>query len=90
MQNVPREHSAMLSTFIKLPFVVETFVLFIFEWSFKTAFTVFRIFNFFNFLIYNFDQIYIKKHALTWPFNLCTLFKKIAVPFKQVLREIRY
>ena len=29
MQNDPREHSAMLSTFIKLPFVFKTFVLFI-------------------------------------------------------------
>ena len=29
-----REHSAILSTFIKLPFVFETFVLSIFEWPF--------------------------------------------------------
>ena len=28
------EHSAILSTFNKLPFVVETFVLCIFEWPF--------------------------------------------------------
>ena len=27
LQNAPREHSAILSTFIKLPFVVKTFVL---------------------------------------------------------------
>ena len=32
MQDAPREHSAILSTFIKLPFVVKTFVLSIFEW----------------------------------------------------------
>ena len=30
LQNAPREHSAILSTFIKLPFVFKTFVLSIF------------------------------------------------------------
>ena len=30
----------MLSTFIKLPFVLKTFVLSIFEWPLKTGFTV--------------------------------------------------
>ena len=34
------EHSAMLSAFIKLPFVIKTFVLSIFEWTFYTGFTV--------------------------------------------------
>ena len=34
------EHSAILSTFIKLPFVFKTFVLSIFEWPLKTGFTV--------------------------------------------------
>ena len=34
------EHSAILSTFIKLPFDFKTFVLFIFEWPLKTGFTV--------------------------------------------------
>ena len=33
------EHSAILSTFINLPFVI--FVLSIFEWPFYTGFTVF-------------------------------------------------
>ena len=36
-----REHSAILSTFIKLPFSIKTFVLSIFKWSLKTGFTVF-------------------------------------------------
>ena len=36
------EHSAILSTFIKLPFVIKIFVLSIFEWLLKTGFTVFR------------------------------------------------
>ena len=31
MQNAPREHSAILSTFIKVPFVFKIFVLSIFE-----------------------------------------------------------
>ena len=34
------EHSAILSTFIKLPFVMKIFVLSIFEWPFYTGFTV--------------------------------------------------
>ena len=34
------EHSAILLTFIKLPFSIKTFVLSIFEWPFKTGFTV--------------------------------------------------
>ena len=40
MQNAPREHSAILSTFIKLVFVLKIFVLSIFEWPLKTGFTV--------------------------------------------------
>ena len=38
-----REHSAILSTFIKLPFVINIFVLSIFEWPLKTGFTVYLI-----------------------------------------------
>ena len=34
------EHSAILLTFIKLPFVIMIFVLSIFEWRFYTGFTV--------------------------------------------------
>ena len=33
------EHSAILSTFIKLPFVINIFVLTFFEWLLKTGFT---------------------------------------------------
>ena len=40
-----REHSAKLSTFIKLQFVINTFVLSIFEWSLKIGFTVFHSFH---------------------------------------------
>ena len=35
-----REHSAILSTFITLPFIIKIFVLSIFEWPLKTGFTV--------------------------------------------------
>ena len=36
-----KEHSAILLTFIKLPFVIKIFVLFIFEWPFYIGFTVY-------------------------------------------------
>ena len=38
-KNAPIEHSAILSTFIKLPFVFKTFVLSTFEWPISTGFT---------------------------------------------------
>ena len=37
---VQREHSTILSTYIKLPFVIKIFVFSIFEWVFYTSFTV--------------------------------------------------
>ena len=37
------EHSAILSTFMKLPFVIKTFVWSIFEWPLKTGFTVHEV-----------------------------------------------
>ena len=40
MQNAPREHSAILSTCIKVPSAFKTFVLSIFDWLLKTGFTV--------------------------------------------------
>ena len=36
------EHSAILSTFIKLPFVIKSLDLSVFEWPFKTCLTVLR------------------------------------------------
>ena len=38
-----REHSAILSTFIKLLFSIKTFALYIFEWPLKTGFTVYSV-----------------------------------------------
>ena len=37
--NTKKEHSAILSTFIKLPFSIKTFVLSIFKWPLKTGFS---------------------------------------------------
>ena len=37
---LPLEHSAILSTFIKLPFVIKIFVMSISEWPIYTGFTV--------------------------------------------------
>ena len=39
-QNAPGEHSAILLTFIKLSFVIKTFVFSIFKWPLKTGFNV--------------------------------------------------
>ena len=39
------EHSAILSTFIKLPFIIKIFVLSFFEWPFYTGFTVSHIYR---------------------------------------------
>ena len=36
------EHSVILSTFIKLPFLIKIFVLSIFDWPLRTGFSVFR------------------------------------------------
>ena len=44
-----REHSAILLTFIKLPFVIKIFVLSIFELPFYTGFTKVLLYNFLYF-----------------------------------------
>ena len=38
------EHSAILYTFIKLPFSIKTIVLSNFKWPLKTGFTVYHLF----------------------------------------------
>ena len=49
VKGLPREHSAIVLTFVKLPFFFKTSVLSIFEWPLKTGFTVvwlnFKLFN---------------------------------------------
>ena len=42
VKSIAGKHSAILLTFIKLPFVIKIFVLIIFEWPFYTGFTVRR------------------------------------------------
>ena len=46
------EHSAILSTFIKLPFAIKIFVLSIFEWPLKTGFTVHEFVYYKSFKLY--------------------------------------
>ena len=41
LMQVKGEHSAILLTFIKLPFSIKTVVLSIFKWPLKTGFTVY-------------------------------------------------
>ena len=43
LQNDPREHSAILSTCIKLPSVFKIFVLSMFEGALKTEFSVYNV-----------------------------------------------
>ena len=59
------EHSAKLSTFIKLPFVIKTFILSIFEWPFYTDFTVLlRTSYLLQFFVYNFCYSIYDHHRL--------------------------
>ena len=53
------EHSAILLTFIKLPFSIKTLVLSIFKWSLKTCFTVLfgEVIGFFFYFISSFKKI---------------------------------
>ena len=62
LQNAPREHSAILSTFIKLPFVFKTYDLSIFEWLLKTHFTVFVLYFFSMVFVCLIDFIYYVPH----------------------------
>ena len=60
------EHSAILSTFINLPFVSKIIVLFIFEWPPKTGFTV-PMFKWLQALL---DAgAYFLGHPSQWPFQ---------------------
>ena len=55
------EHSAILLTFIKLPFVIKIFVLSIFEWPFYTGFTVLLFFSQFSCMV----------SSVAWFYQLC-------------------
>ena len=45
-----RVHSAILLTFIKLPFAIKTFVLSIFKWTLKTGFIVLSSYQLYQFM----------------------------------------
>ena len=64
LQNAPREHSAILSTFIKLPYSIKTFVLSIFKWPLKTGLTVLWIYYCKLLTISNHWLFYILKYIL--------------------------
>ena len=55
------EHSAILSTFIKLSFIIKIFVLFFVEWPFYTGFTV--------------CKLLLKSHYWKQQQNVCSLSK---------------
>ena len=69
------EHSAILLTFIKLPYVIKIFVMTIFEWPFYTGFTVFSFiqyaFCFINMLFLRYDRCFkISNISFCWPQGL--------------------
>ena len=72
------EHSAILSTFIHLLFVIKIFVLSFFEWPLKTGFAVLTTYMYFLFcgirrlserwiFLLNWDFFTTKKDGSTWP-----------------------
>ena len=80
-----REHSAILLTFIKLPFVIKIFVLSIFEWPFYTGFTVPKSHNLVQILSAVFVCVALLNHfpvvmmiVVCSPFCLCTLVACVA------------
>ena len=52
------QHSAILSTFIKIPFVIKIYVLFMFEWPLKTSLTAY-VMDHPEFIACSFMEIYI-------------------------------
>ena len=67
------EHSAILLTFINLPFVIKIFVLSIFEWPFYTGFTVYERKEKHGGLIVDWDV----KHQLKQNCNMKVRFKEV-------------
>ena len=60
------EHSAILSTFIKLPFVIKSFVLSIFEWPFYTDFTVLNFYGIYGIEVYLVTACFIGVHKFSF------------------------
>ena len=84
------EHSAKLSTFIKLPFVIKIFVLSIFEWPFYTAFTVPK----FHELVHCFDialTLLISNFSVDFPIDLWEGFLTVKLsPHLVIQRMIKH
>ena len=66
------EHSATLSTFIKLPVVIKIFVLSIFEWPFYTGFT-------FTVLTTYMETCYLNLHKTTFTKFVLALTNQISL-----------
>ena len=73
------EHSAILSIFIKLPFVIKIFVLSIFEWPLYTSFTVVFFFCLNRYLLFHVVRRYY------WAYRVCTGSSKPSLLFKSAL-----
>ena len=72
------EHSAILSTFIKLPYVFHTFVLSIFKWPLKTGFTVRDKFDNIVYLY----QLYVQDHAMAKRCSSDNHYKELKTDWK--------
>ena len=78
------EHSAILSTFIKLPFVIKIFVLSIFKWPFNTVFAVICFMSPHNLLVisvFKLEPILVKIYLLTvfvvkmpFTYHVCSIY----------------
>ena len=68
------EYSAILSTFIKLPFVIKIFVLPIFEWPFYTGFTVYMTNVFLSTIPMQGCNFVVKIAGLVWIPSFMLLF----------------
>ena len=79
------EHSAILSTFIKLLFVCKIFVLSIFEWLLKTVFTV----NHFECLEILHDFFLSFADLFFFKINIWEFFSKIPIQCQRVWIQIR-
>ena len=86
-----REHSAIVSTFIKLPFVIKTFVLSIFEWPFYTGFTVYIYIYIYIYIYYKAGNVILDLIASVTsegshePVHLCRLIRAFSAHAYSVL-----
>ena len=67
------EHSAILLTFIKLPFVIKIFVLSIFEWPFYAGFTVLSNHKMRHFYLNLAELLTYNHHCMMYYMKLCNV-----------------